>query len=196
MTAMSSIEAAFCRSAPWRGFARHAILPWALNGQTVGPDVLEIGAGSGAMAYELLRRDPAIRLTAADIDPAMVTAATIRLRPYGDRATAVQADAGHLDLPDHSFDTVCTWLMLHHTIDWAAVLAEAARVLRPGGTLVGYDLTDSAPSRLTHRADRSEHRMIRPDELRDGLTAAGFTGASVVSAWAGLTMRFQATRDT
>lgn len=193
---MSSIEAAFCRSAPWRGFARYTILPWALNGHEVGPDVVEIGAGSGAMAYELLRREPAIRLTAADIDPAMAGAAASRLRPFGARATAVTADAGHLDFPDATFDTVCTWLMLHHTIDWPAVLSEAARVLRPGGNLVGYDLTDSGPSRLLHRVDRSEHRMIRPEDLRAALTDAGFTGASVEPAWAGLTMRFQATRTT
>jgi ubiquinone/menaquinone biosynthesis C-methylase UbiE len=191
MTAMSSIEAAFCRSAPWRGFARYAILPWALQGQTVGPDVLEIGAGSGAMAYELIRREPAIRLTAADVDPAMVAAAEARLQPYADRATAVQADAGNLDFPDHSFDTVCTWLMLHHTIDWPSVLTEATRVLRPGGTLIGYDLTDSAPSRLIHRADRSEHRMIAAADLRSGLGATGLQDVTVEPAWAGLTVRFR-----
>jgi hypothetical protein len=51
---MSRFQSAFCRSAPWRTFARRAVLPWALQGFRPQGDVLEIGAGSGAMAAELL----------------------------------------------------------------------------------------------------------------------------------------------
>lgn len=50
MSVMSTVEASFCRSAPWRGFARRVVLPWALRDTEVGPQVLEIGGGSGAMA--------------------------------------------------------------------------------------------------------------------------------------------------
>jgi len=35
--------------------------------------------------------------------------------------------------------------MLHHTLDARAVLAEAVRMLRPGGLLLGYDLADTPP---------------------------------------------------
>jgi spermidine synthase len=56
MPEMVPLEQRFCRSAPWRWFARHVILPWALQGEPLRGDVLEIGAGSGAMAAELLRR--------------------------------------------------------------------------------------------------------------------------------------------
>ena len=47
---MSRIEASFCRSAPWRGFASRVVIPWALAGRKLHGDCLEVGAGSGAMA--------------------------------------------------------------------------------------------------------------------------------------------------
>ena len=50
MPVMSALEGAFCRSAPWRALARRTVLPWALGGEHLTGDVLEIGGGSGAMA--------------------------------------------------------------------------------------------------------------------------------------------------
>jgi len=148
MSAMSKVEAKFCRSAPWRGFAQRVVMPCAIKDAVIGSQVLEIGGGSGAMAFEMLRQNDAVHLTTADVDPAMVAAAKTRLAPFADRANSVRGDATSLDLPDSSFDTICSWLILHHTIEWPSVLAEASRVVRPGGTIVGYDLTESGVSRL------------------------------------------------
>ena len=190
---MSGAEAVFCRSAPWRGFARRVVLPWVLDeGERLGPEVLEVGGGSGAMAQELLARHPDIRLTLADIDPAMAAAARRRLARFGDRATVTVGDGTRLDFADDSFDTVCSWLMLHHTIDWEGVLAEVARVIRPGGLIVGYDLTDSAPARVVHRLDGSEYRLLRAADLERELARLS-SGAPVVErALGGTTMRFRA----
>ncbi len=194
MTVMSSIEAKFCRSAPWRGFARRTVLPWALRDTVLIGHGLELGGGSGAMAYELLQRQPDVRLTVADLDPVMVGAANRRLAQFGDRASVVLGDAASLPFESGKFDFVCSWLMLHHTIEWEGVVAEAARVLRPGGSLVGYDLTDSAPSRLIHRVDRSAHRLVSADQLGVALDRADFSAASVRPAIGGLVMRFAAAR--
>jgi ubiquinone/menaquinone biosynthesis C-methylase UbiE len=194
---MSSVEAMFCRSTPWRAVARHAVLPWVLHGSFVGPEILEIGGGSGAMAYELLRRQPTARLTLADVDPNMLDAASRRLASFGDRARPTMSDATGLDeFADQSFDTVCSWLMLHHTIKWEAVLAESARVLRPGGTLAGYDLVDTPVARAVHRVDGSEHRLLRPDALEAGLERSGFEASRVELALGGLVMRFEARRPS
>jgi hypothetical protein len=46
MPEMSPFEQGFCRSAPWRWFARGFVVPWALQGQQPSGDVLEIGSGS------------------------------------------------------------------------------------------------------------------------------------------------------
>jgi len=189
---MSRVEAAFCRSAPWRGFARRVVLPWVLGeDDELGRDALEIGGGSGAMARELLDRHAGIRLTLADIDPAMAASARRRLARFGDRARVTVGDGTRLNFPDDSFDAVCSWLMLHHTIRWEGVLAEAVRVTRPGGLIVGYDLTDSAVARAVHRLDRSEYRLLGAAELERELGRLGNT-VRVERALAGTTMRFRA----
>src|SRR4051812_6283523 len=123
---MSRLEKAACRSAPWRGFTRRVVLPWALQGTPLCGDVLELGAGSGAMAEQVLASTPAIAMCVTDFDEAMVSTAGARLAPFGTRVTTQQADATALPFDDSSFDAVLSWIMLHHTIDWEAALAEAA----------------------------------------------------------------------
>jgi hypothetical protein len=54
MPTMSRFQAAFCRSRPWRTLSGNAVLPWSLQEFEPHGDILEIGAGSGAMAAELL----------------------------------------------------------------------------------------------------------------------------------------------
>ena len=62
MPTMSRAEAAFCRGRPWRAFAGHAVLSWSLQGFEPHGDVLEIGAGSGAVAAgSRVRAGPATR---------------------------------------------------------------------------------------------------------------------------------------
>ena len=82
--------------------------------------------------------------------------------------------------------------MLHHVIDWRDALVEVARVLRPGGTLVGYDLTDRRTARIVHLVDRSPHRLLASGELADGLDAAGFTAVQIDTAALGTVTRFRA----
>jgi 16S rRNA A1518/A1519 N6-dimethyltransferase RsmA/KsgA/DIM1 with predicted DNA glycosylase/AP lyase activity len=65
---MSRVEKAFCRSAPWRAFTRRLVLPCALQGTRLDGEVLEIGAGSGAMAQELLATEPAVTMCVTDFD--------------------------------------------------------------------------------------------------------------------------------
>ena len=108
------------------------------------------------MAAELLARYDETNMTVTDFDPEMVDAASTRLAEFGDRVTVRQADATALPFPDGSFDAVLSWVMLHHTVEWDTALAEAVRVLRPGGHVVGYDLLSTAPLRLLH------HRGRRP----------------------------------
>lgn len=193
MPVMSAVEGTFCRSAPWRAFARRSVLPWALAGHTLSGEVLEIGGGSGAMADGVARTFPDARLTVTDIDAAMVTAARRRLRRHPN-VHAEQADVARLPYADGTFDAVTSYLMLHHVIAWPEALAEAARVLRLGGIFVGYDITDTRAARITHRLDRSPHLLIAPQALRTGLAAAGLTHVAVRLSAAGHLMRFRAVK--
>jgi ubiquinone/menaquinone biosynthesis C-methylase UbiE len=187
---MSWFEASFCRSAPWRFFARRVVLPWALQGIRPDGPVLEIGAGSGAMAAELLAAHPGVTMTVTDFDPDMVAAADRRLLPYAERSTARQADATDLPFDDGAFDVVLSWIMLHHTIEWEKALAEAVRVVRPGGHVVGYDLLSTAPLRLLHQAERARCRMMKFGELRQTVRELPVAQAILTPGLGGFVVRF------
>jgi ubiquinone/menaquinone biosynthesis C-methylase UbiE len=190
MPNMSRFEAAFCRSAPWRFAARRVVLPWALQGVHPAGEVLEIGAGSGAMAAELLAAYPSIRMTVTDFDGEMVSAAQQRLAPFSDQTSTRQADATGLPFDDDSFDFVLSWIMLHHTVEWEKALAEAVRVTRPGGYVVGYDLLSTAPLRALHRAERARFRMMRLEELRETVSDLPVDQAILTPVLARFAVRF------
>jgi ubiquinone/menaquinone biosynthesis C-methylase UbiE len=192
MPSMSSFEQVVCRSGPWRAFARHVILPWALQGIRLHGDVLEIGSGSGAMAAGLLTITPDLRLTVTDYDDAMVVAAARLLAARRERATVRQADATALPFGDDSFDAVLSVLMLHHVVEWERALAETARVLRPGGVIVGADLLSSLPARLLHRLEGASYRMVTRRELRATLENLPLDQVAITPGRTRLAVRFTA----
>ena len=190
MPAMSAFEAWFCRSSPWR-LASRRVLSWAIQGVPIEGDVLEIGGGSGAMAGDLLRSQPLLRLTVTDHDPAMVEAARERLGEFP-QATVRQADATRLPFTGETFNVVLSFLMLHHVIDWEQTITEVRRVLRPGGQFVGYDLTYSVAASWLHRVDRSPHRLIDRRALEPALTHAGLRATRLCDSMGGRMVRFVA----
>jgi ubiquinone/menaquinone biosynthesis C-methylase UbiE len=195
MPAMSAIERIWCQSRPWKALTGGFVLPWALRGAELHGRALEIGAGSGANAEALLRRNPQLELTATDVDPRMVGEARRRLEPFGGRVTVLEADSTALPFDDAHFDAVVSLIMLHHVIDWEDALAEVHRVLRPGGSLVGYDMVRSRAGRLVHVVDRSPHRLMSVGELRRQLARLGFVEVEVRPAVAGQIVRFRAWRS-
>jgi SAM-dependent methyltransferase len=194
MPEMSPLAKALCTSAPYRVFARLVLLPWALQGLAPSGDVLEIGSGSGAMAADLLRRFPQLRMVATDYDPDMVEAARRTLARFGERATAQRVDATSLPFDDRRFDLVLSFAMLHHVVDWERAVAEAVRVLRPGGHLVGYDLVHPAPGQHKHREAHGSVRMMSPDQLQGQLGRLPVTGVRIRRATVGFALRFFATK--
>ncbi len=117
--------------------------------------LLDIGTGTGHL-LELAapRADHALGV---DASREMLALARARLSERGlaERAAVRQADMYRLPLPDASQDAVTMQMVLHYAEDPAAALAEAARVLRPGGTLLLADLAAHGRAELM---DRFAHR--------------------------------------
>jgi ubiquinone/menaquinone biosynthesis C-methylase UbiE len=191
MPVMSRSERAFCCGALWRWAS--AAIARGLRTQRLGHDVLEIGAGSGSVARQLLSKNPEIAWVAIDIDPHMTRAAATRLHGFPN-ASAKTADATAMPFPDDSFDSVVSCLMLHHIVDWERAVAEVARVLRPGGIFVGYDLARTPLASLFHRLDGSPHRLIVPEGFRAECENIGLT-TTLQSRLLGHVMRFVAQKN-
>ncbi|HEX6444606.1 MAG TPA: class I SAM-dependent methyltransferase [Streptosporangiales bacterium] len=191
---MRGAEQLVCRSDVWGRFAAGVVLPRALSGVRPEGDVLEIGSGGGAMAARMLADHPDISVTGVDIDPAMVRAAKRRLRPYGRRGRVVVADCTALPFEAASFDTVVTFLTLHHVGDWEAAVTEAVRVLRPGGLFAGCDALDTRAARWFHQALFTRFRLAGYAELRQRFEAAGLERIVMRPQAAGVIATFSARR--
>ncbi|GAA4427282.1 hypothetical protein GCM10023169_27070 [Georgenia halophila] len=112
--------------------------------------VLDIGAGTGRVLFELHHIAPALELTGIDISPDMVAVA--RRNTAGTGIAVDVGDVSALPYADASFDVAVSTLSMHHWPDQAAAVAEIARVLRPGGTLLVYDFASTDASALSRSA--------------------------------------------
>jgi ubiquinone/menaquinone biosynthesis C-methylase UbiE len=98
-----------------------------------GERVLVPGVGTGA---DLPLLPPGVEVLGIDLTPAMLSRARAHSRP-GVELRVMNAE--RLDLPDGAFDAVLLHQVLEVVGDPASVLAEAARVLRPGGRISVFD---------------------------------------------------------
>jgi len=104
----------------------------ALLGDVAGHRVLEIGCGSAPCARWLRRAGADV--VALDLSAGMLSRAAALNRATGVAVPLLQADAGALPLGTASMDLACSAFGgLPFVADVDAVLAEVARVLRPGG---------------------------------------------------------------
>jgi SAM-dependent methyltransferase len=127
---------------------------------------LDVGCGPAFLACELGHEvGPAGRVIGLDESPEMLRAAQARIAREGlaDRVEVREGDAGRLDFPAASFDFVTVVQVYLYVTDVAGALAEAARVLRPGGRLAVVDTDWDSCVWLT--TDRDRHRRIMEARL-------------------------------
>ena len=101
-----------------------------------GHHVLEIGFGNGRTVPDLFAEAENVRYTGIDFSPTMVEEASrfnAGLVADG-RACFLLGSAEHMPFPDASFDRVFSVGVVHFWESPVRPLAEARRVLRPGGT--------------------------------------------------------------
>ena len=104
-------------------FARHGIAP--------GARVLDVACGAGLIALPLA--EDGYRVDGVDLSEGSLEVARQRAPA---NATFRVGDATSLDAPDASYDAVLLFDMLEHVEDPARVMAEAGRVVRPGGVVL------------------------------------------------------------
>jgi len=173
-------------SPEWAAYLHDEVLPAAVRDADLGDDMLEIGPGPGAATSWLSQRVK--RLTAVELSASAAEA--LRQRFAGTNVSVVTGDATALEYPSASFDSVGMFTMLHHVPTRRlqdALLAEALRVLRPGGTLVGSD--SLASERLHHFHSGDTYNPVEPASLLTRLQTLGFAEMSVT---VGHTLLFRA----
>src|ERR1700722_6515495 len=119
-------------------------------------DLLDIGTGTGRMIEVLA---PLVgQALGLDQSREMLAIARVNLERAGASNGMVRlGDMYQLPLPDASFDAVVIHQVLHYADRPAAAIAEAARVLRPGGLLIVIDFTPHLLEFL--RIEHAHHRL-------------------------------------
>jgi ubiquinone/menaquinone biosynthesis C-methylase UbiE len=160
-----------CSSPEWASYLQGEILPTLTAHADLGDDMLEIGPGPGA-ATEWLRHKVK-RLTAVEVDQS--AAERLADRYAGTNVEVVVGDATKLSYPEGSFDSVGSFTMLHHVPTAGRqnkILAEAFRVLRPGGALLVFD--SIASDGLHHFHADDTYNPIEPGTVISRLQTLGF----------------------
>lgn len=161
----------YCNSDGWAHRLQERLMPWALDSIELGDNVLEIGPGPGLSTDWL--RPKVDQLTSIEIDTAL--AASLERRMRGTNVTVVHGDATKMSLPDEAFSAVACFTMLHHVPSpelQDALLAEAFRVLAPGGAIAGADSTPSLRWNIYHLFDTRV--PVDPSTFAGRLATAGF----------------------
>lgn len=173
---MNKNHAQLMPSPEWAAHIQDEVLPLATAGVDLGKDLLELGPGPGA-ATEWLRQRVA-RLVAIEHEEG--AAALLAERYAGTNVEVVSESAASIGFPDSSFDTVATFTMLHHVPTRALqdrILAEAFRVLRPGGAFIGSDSLGSDGLHQFHEGDT--YNPVEPSAFLVRLQTVGFTAITL-----------------
>ncbi|NNJ10923.1 class I SAM-dependent methyltransferase [Chloroflexales bacterium ZM16-3] len=100
-------------------------------GPLAGMRLLDLGAGMGGFAVAAALGGA--RVVACEYNPAYCDIVRLRAERHGLRLPIFNAAGEALPFPSASFDTVVAWDVIEHVQSPTAMLAEIARVLRPGG---------------------------------------------------------------
>jgi ubiquinone/menaquinone biosynthesis C-methylase UbiE len=133
---------------------------------------VDLGAGTGRMLTLLGPR--AERALGLDLSQQMLNIARAQLGEAGLAAELRHGDIFATRLPDGYADLVSVHQVLHYLSDPAAAVAEAARLVAPGGLLL---IVDFAPHKLEQLREAHQHRRLgfSGEEIGRWLTAAGLT---------------------
>ena len=99
-----------------------------------GGRLLDVGSGTGDIAFTALQKEPTVRVTAADFSLGMMKKG--RSRPGGNQIPWCSADALQLPFLDGTFDAVTSGYLIRNVVNPLRAFREQFRVLKPGGRVV------------------------------------------------------------
>ena len=150
-----------------------------------GSRVLDVGSGTGSLAFEMARRWP--RCQVVGIDPSKEYVAYASAREHGSNVRFESGDAQALSFPTGSFDACVSLLVFNFIPDPRKALSELRRVTRPGGVIAAanWDYGDGmrmlrafwdaavALDRAAEKLDEKHMPLCRAGELATSWKAAG-----------------------
>jgi arsenite methyltransferase len=161
-------------------------VPTAVADLNEGETVLDLGSGAGADVLISARRvGDTGKVIGLDMTDEMLDLARVNAADAG--VTNVEFVKGFIEdipLDDASVDVIVSNCVLNLSGDKPRVLAEAARVLRPGGRFAVSDVIASPGMDEATRADMAAYTgciagALTEEEFRTGLAAAGFTDIDI-----------------
>ena len=169
----------------------------AARGSCRGGEVLDVGTGPARIPIALCRADPTARVLGIDLAEHMLALArrNVAEASLGARVRCARGDAKALGLADGSFEAVVSNTIVHHIPDPAPALAEMARLVASGGTLMVRDLarpvdSDAVAHLVTTNAgseppaaralfEASLRAALTLEEVRDLVRALGLPAEGV-----------------
>jgi demethylmenaquinone methyltransferase/2-methoxy-6-polyprenyl-1,4-benzoquinol methylase len=104
-----------------------------------GGRLLDVATGTGDIAYEALRTDPAARVVGLDLTPEMMQLG--RQKQPGRSFPFTEGDGLTLPFGDDTFDATASGFMMRNVVDIKMAFTEQLRVVKPGGRVVCLEIT-------------------------------------------------------
>jgi demethylmenaquinone methyltransferase/2-methoxy-6-polyprenyl-1,4-benzoquinol methylase len=111
-----------------------------------GGQLLDVGTGTGEIAFEALRTDPAASVTGLDFTLEMIK--TAQKKERSEQIGWCLGDALRLPFSDATFDAVTSGFLIRNVPDVRSAFREQVRVVKPGGRVVCLD-TSPAPRNIS-----------------------------------------------
>ena len=142
--------------------------------------LVDLGCGGGLLSAPLSKKGAIV--TGVDLSAASLREAKAH---SAESAQYIQSDIRHVPLPDKMADVVLLADVLDHLADYPVALAEARRILKPGGYVFINTINRNLVSKLlavtiaeninlVPKGTHDPSMFIRPSELEEAATNAGF----------------------
>ena len=157
-----------------------------------GDIAADVGAGEGEWTLGLAEAvGPTGRVYATEVDLELIEELReLAVEKELETVTVVEGDQESTGLPESCCDAILLRMVYHHFTDPAAMRADLARALRPGGRLAVIDITPQTSWRdLPDVPERGGHGLT-PDQLVAEMESDGWTAVRRIDDWSGDADRF------